>query len=64
MDTARDHFLARAGLSQQQCRPPALAKFLNQTENLARTGRLPHQNVTGFFEVCRHGYWFSKMGLI
>ena len=51
MDGAGDHFLAGAGLAKQQRGPAALAKFLNQTENLARAGRLPHQDVTGFFKV-------------
>ena len=46
MDRAGDHFLAGAGLAEQQRGPAAPAKFLNQTENLTRAGRLPHQNMT------------------
>ena len=48
MDGARDHFLAGAGLAEQQRGPAALAKFLDQTDNLARARRLPHQNMSGF----------------
>jgi hypothetical protein len=39
---AGDHFLAGARLAEQQRGPAALAKFLNQTDNLARAGRLPY----------------------
>ena len=48
MDGARDHFLARTGFAQQQRRPAALAKFVDQPKNLACARRLSYQYVAGF----------------
>jgi hypothetical protein len=48
---AGDNFLAGARLAKQQRGPTAPAKFLNQTENLARPRRLSHQDVTIFTKM-------------
>ena len=51
MDGARDHFLARPGLAEQQRGPAAFSQFFDQTENLSGAGRLSDKDVAGFFKV-------------
>ena len=46
---ARDHFLAGAGLSEQQGGPAAFPEFFNQTKYLARPGRLSDKHMASFF---------------
>ena len=54
MDSARDYFLTSSRFAQQQRRPAAFAKFVDQPKNLPCAGRLSYQYVTGFIYLSLH----------